>query len=111
MVSPQGESLAHLNQLLVSELETAARGSSLVLDHLAQILLVHVLRAHANRTDRPAGWLAALTDDRIGVALRAMHADMGRRWTLVDLAELAHMSQSAFAASFKQRVGRPRLST
>ncbi len=106
---PQGESLGHLSQLLVRELATAAPGSSLVLDHLAQILFVHMLRTHANRTERPAGWLGALTDDRIGVALRAMHADVSRRWTLAELAELSNMSRSAFAASFKQRVGRPPL--
>lgn len=106
---PQGESLGHLSQLLVSEFATTAPGGSLILDHLAQILLVHMLRAHANRTKRPTGWLGALTDDRIGIALRAMHADVSRRWTLAELAELASMSRSAFAASFKQRVGRPPL--
>lgn len=106
---PQGESLGHLSQLLVGEFATTAPGSSLVLDHLAQILFVHMLRAHANRTARPAGWLGALTDDRIGLALRAMHADVARRWTLTELAELSSMSRSAFAASFKQRVGRPPL--
>ncbi len=106
---PQGRLLGHLSQLLVSEFATNGPGSSLVLDHLAQILFVHMLRAHANRRERPVGWLGALTDDRIGVAMRAMHADVSRRWSLAELAGLANMSRSAFAAAFKQRVGRPPL--
>lgn len=93
----------------MSEFATTPPGSSLVLDHLAQILLVHMLRAHANRTKHPTGWLRALTNNRIGIALRAMHADVARRWTLAELAEVASMFRSAFAASFKQRVGRPPL--
>ena len=102
---PRGKLLAHLSELLVAEVEAAAVGSSLVLDHLAQILFVHMLRAHANQAGRPAGWLGALNDDGIGAALRAMHADVAHRWTLKELASISCMSRSAFAASFKNQVG------
>lgn len=102
---PRGKLFAHVNDLLVHEVETAAVGSKLVIDRLAQVLLVHMLRAHADRPARPTGWLAALHDDRIGGTLRAMHGDVGRRWTLDDLARVARMSRSAFAAQFKSRVG------
>ena len=53
---PRGKLLAHLSALLVTEVETTAVGGSLVLDHLAQILFIHMLRAHAAHADRPAGW-------------------------------------------------------
>jgi hypothetical protein len=53
---PRGKLLAHLSELLVTEVETTAVGGSLVLDHLAQILFVHMLRAHAGQAGRPAGW-------------------------------------------------------
>lgn len=102
---PRGRLLAHVTELLVAEVETAAVGGSLVLDHLAQILFVHMLRAHAAQADRPAGWLGALGDNGIGAALRAMHADVARRWTLKELAAVSRMSRSAFAASFKSQVG------
>ncbi|MEV7427589.1 MULTISPECIES: AraC family transcriptional regulator [unclassified Streptomyces] len=102
---PRGKLLAHLSELLVSETKTAAAGSSLVLNHLAQVLFVHMLRAHAEHTDRPTGWLGALNDDGIGAALRAMHADAGHPWTLRELAGISRMSRSAFASSFKSRVG------
>jgi AraC-like DNA-binding protein len=102
---PRGKLLAHLSELLVAEVETTAVGGSLVLDHLAQILFVHMLRAHADQAARPTGWLGALSDDGIGAALRAMHADVAHRWTLEELAGISSMSRSAFAASFKNRVG------
>ncbi|NIZ90940.1 AraC family transcriptional regulator [Kineosporiaceae bacterium B12] len=102
---PRGRLLAHLSELLVSEVDADAVGGSLVLDHLAQIMLVHMLRAHADQAGRPAGWLAALGADGVGAALRAMHADVAHRWTLHELAGISHMSRSAFAAAFKDQVG------
>jgi AraC-like DNA-binding protein len=102
---PRNKLLASVTELMRTEMKNNAVGSSLVLDHLVQILFVHALRAHAEQTDRPAGWLAAIGDDDIGAALRAMHADVAHRWTLNELAAIARMSRSAFAASFKRQVG------
>ncbi|WP_258566138.1 AraC family transcriptional regulator [Streptomyces parvulus] len=102
---PRGALLANLSALTVAEMESAGVGRSLVLEHLAQLILVHMLRVHADQTDHPVGWLGALVEDGIGAALRAMHADVGRRWTLDDLAAISHMSRSAFAAAFKAKIG------
>jgi AraC-like DNA-binding protein len=106
---PRGPLFMHLASLLVFEIESPSIGRSLVLEHLAQIILVHMLRAHADDTDRPHGWLAALADDGVGAALRAIHADVSRRWTLAELADIGQMSRSAFAAAFKAKVGTPPL--
>ncbi|MEV6308675.1 AraC family transcriptional regulator [Streptomyces sp. NPDC051840] len=102
---PRGALLSNLSALTVAEMESTGVGRSLVLEHLAQLILVHMLRVHADQTDRPVGWLGALVDDGIGAALRAMHADVGRRWTLDELATISHMSRSAFASAFKAKVG------
>lgn len=107
--APRGKLLQHLSELIVAEIETKDAGGSLALDHLAQILFVHMLRARAEQRDRPVGWLGALGDERVGAALRAMHADVTRRWTLDELAGVAGMSRSAFAGAFKSSVGRPPL--
>lgn len=101
----RGKLFASLSHLFVAEIETKAVGGSLVLDRLAQVLFVHMLRAHADGPVEPVGWLGALRDDRIGAALRAMHADMAHHWTLEKLSKLAGMSRSTFAASFKSQVG------
>ncbi|WP_431988306.1 AraC family transcriptional regulator [Streptomyces parvulus] len=102
---PRGALLGNLSALTVAEMESAGVGRTLVLEHLARLILVHMLRVHAEGTERPVGWLGALVQDGIGAALRAMHADVGRRWTLDELAAVGHMSRSAFAAAFKARVG------
>ncbi|MFJ4832038.1 AraC family transcriptional regulator [Streptomyces sp. NPDC088747] len=102
---PRGRLLAQLSELLVAELEAAAIGSSLVMEHLAQMIFVHMLRAHADQADRPSGWLGALSNDGIGAALRAMHADVAHSWTLKELADVSRMSRSSFASSFKKQVG------
>ncbi|KAA0916195.1 AraC family transcriptional regulator [Streptomyces apricus] len=106
---PHGGRLAQLIDLLATEVGITAAGGPLVQSHLAQILLVHMLRAHAARTDRPTGWLGALNEDGIGTALRAVHADVAHPWTLKELAELSNMSRSAFAHAFKRHVGVPPL--
>jgi AraC-like DNA-binding protein len=106
---PHGMRLAQLIGLLATEVGIAAAGGPLVQNHLAQVLLVHMLRAHAGQTDRPSGWLSALNEDGIGAALRAVHADMAYPWSLNELAEISHMSRSAFALAFKNHVGVPPL--
>ncbi len=106
-VDPDGGRLAQLIDLLATEVGVAAAGGPLVQNHLAQILLVHMLRAHAGRTERPTGWLGALNDDGIGAALRAVHADVAHPWSLEELAAISHMSRSAFAQAFRSHVGVP----
>jgi len=97
--------VASVTEMLGIEVESRAVGRSLVLDHLAQILFVQVLRAHVAQTDQPTGWLGALAHDGIGAALRAMHADVSHRWTLRELAAISHLSRSVFAATFRKKVG------
>jgi AraC-like DNA-binding protein len=109
MTDPHGERLAQLIDLLATEVGVAAAGGPLVQNHLAQVLLVHMLRAHAGQTAWPCGWLGALNDDGIGAALRAVHADLAHSWSLKKLAEISHMSRSAFAQAFKSHVGIPPL--
>ncbi|MFC8943319.1 cupin domain-containing protein, partial [Streptomyces griseoincarnatus] len=109
VADPHGGRLAQLIDLLAAEVGVAAAGGPLVQNHLAQVLLVHMLRAHAGQTDWPCGWLGALNDDGVGAALRAVHADLAHSWSLQELAEISHMSRSAFAQAFKSHVGVPPL--
>jgi transcriptional regulator GlxA family with amidase domain len=50
-------------------------------------------------------WLRALSDKQIGEALKLMHAEPSRTWTVVELARSVAMSRSAFAERFKELVG------
>ncbi len=58
---------------------------------------------------RSTGWLGALADVRISRALKAVHDQPFRRWTVSGLAQVAGMSRSSFAERFTALVGDPPL--
>lgn len=81
-------------------------GGVLLGEHLAQMMLIEVLRLHmAEETTSGVGWLPALTDKQMSAAITAIHEDPGYRWTLQTLAARVGMSRSAFALRFKEKVG------
>lgn len=93
---------------LMRELRDPRPGAALLAEHLTQALLIEALRLHLqDRSGTETGWLFALADARMLAVLTAMHSDPGRKWTLVDLARVAGMSRSMFAARFRETVGEP----
>ena len=51
------------------------------------------------------GWMFALADKRLSLAMNAMHEKPAYRWTLQTLAERAGMSRTIFTLRFKKTVG------
>lgn len=99
-VSP--ETLDSVIPLLVREMSARSPGSDTVVERLAEVLLIQVLRAHL-ATERPSvGFLAAAGDPRISRAIRLVHEAHDRPLTLEQLADAAGMSRSAFAERFKE---------
>jgi AraC-like DNA-binding protein len=91
---------------MMQELREPQAGSSLVIQHLAHMVLVQALRLHlAEGASGGVGWLFALADRQMGAAINAMHEDPAQRWTLQQLAQCAGMSRSTFALKFKATVG------
>lgn len=96
--------------LLNGEVERAALGGQIVSARLADVLLVEAIRAYSEGAKGiQTGWLGALSDPRLGRALRAVHADVARPWTVAQLASVAGMSRAAFSAAFSRQVGQPPL--
>lgn len=92
--------------LMMRELRDPRPGSRLIMEHLAQMVLMQALRAFlAQEGNNRVGWLFALGDRQIGAAIGAMHADPAHRWTLQGLATCAGMSRTSFAVRFKDVVG------
>ena len=84
----------------------ARPGGVLLGEHLAQMLLIELLRLHLeDSAPSTVGWLFALADKQLAAAMNAIHSEPGRRWTLQALATTAGMSRSAFALRFKKKVG------
>jgi AraC-like DNA-binding protein len=112
-VSGQQEEAAKLRWLLTELAEEMLRnraGSATAITHLAKLLFVEALRLHIkDAKSEQAGWLTALDDRRISIALRSVHADPSHPWTLEELARLSGMSRTSFAVRFKDVVGMPPL--
>lgn len=108
--SPGSGAVRTILALLNDEAERGAMGGRLVSARLADVLLVEAIRAYTEGGERPrTGWLGALSDPRLGCALRAIHEDIARPWTVAHLAAAAGMSRAAFSAAFARQVGQPPL--
>jgi len=93
---------------LTEELHAAKPASMLMSEHLAQIMLLQMLRLWLEtKTEHHRGLLGALAEPKLARAIGAMHAEPARQWRITDLAELANMSRTTFAERFHQTVGVP----
>lgn len=93
-------------RLIAAETAEQSLGADLVVARLADVLFVQAIRGWcASDGCRTGGWLAALADRRLGPTVRAMHADIARRWTVAALAAEAGLSRSAFASRFRAVAG------
>lgn len=91
---------------MMQELREPQPGGPLIVQHLAQTMLVQALRLHlAEGSKGSVGWLFALAHKQMSLAMNAMHGDPAHRWTLQELATLVGMSRSSFALKFKETVG------
>jgi AraC-like DNA-binding protein len=100
------ERLSVLVQLVGGEAVEKRSGRELVLARLVELLLIEALRSTPGG-DTPPGLLRGLADARVATAMRQMHGDPGRSWTVAQLAKKAALSRSAFFERFTQAVGVP----
>ncbi len=93
-------------QLLENEITLPAQGTASMLDSLADIFFIQTLRAYLhNDNTRNVGWTGVLSDERLGNAIRLIHTQSDKPWTIVALADHVGMSRSAFTARFKEKLG------
>ena len=97
--------LAHTGQLMLAELTEGRPGGEVMLKSLAEMLFVSIIRAYLAQRLPTNGFLAALNDPQISLALSLMHQTPEQDWTLHSLAASSAMSRSVFANRFKQLVG------
>jgi AraC-like DNA-binding protein len=101
-----GSSLRATMDILAGELLQPAPGQQALLDRLLDVALVQVLRRHfAADVEAAPAWFRALDDPAIGAALRAVHADPQRPWTVAELASEAALSRATFARRFTHLLG------
>ena len=100
------ERLSTLVRLVGEESGERRSGRDLVLTRLVEVLLVEALRSTSNG-EAPPGLLRGLADERLAPAMRQMHGQLARPWTVAGLAKTAALSRSAFFERFTRVVGRP----
>jgi AraC-like DNA-binding protein len=98
------ERMLTLVRLVSEESKEQRPGRELVLARLIETLLIEALRA-APGEDAPPGLLPGLADPRLAAALRHMHGDPARAWTVEQLARKSALSRSAFYERFTRAVG------
>jgi AraC-like DNA-binding protein len=100
------ERLSTLVRLVGEEANERRSGRDLVLTRLVEVLLIEALRATPG-DDAPPGLLRGLADERLAPAIRQMHGQLARSWTVALLARTSALSRSAFFERFTRTVGRP----
>ncbi len=95
-----------LIELLSEECVANYPGKELIIERLLETLLVEALRWDIiGDNAASAGLLYGLRDPAIARVLRAIHDDVRAKWTVANLAGIAGMSRSAFAARFHEVLG------
>ena len=105
LVHVRGEArLATLVGLISQEARGSRAARDLILARLLEVLLIEALRA-TTRTDASPGLLRGLADPRLATAIRRMHEQPERSWTVAELADEAALSRSTFFERFRRAVG------
>jgi len=99
--------LSRIIGLIRDECAADRPGGEMILQRLLEVMLIEALRRETvgEEGSFEAGLLGGLRDPAVAKAMRAIHAEVGRRWTVANLAQIACMSRSAFAARFRAAVG------
>jgi AraC-like DNA-binding protein len=98
------ERLATLVRLIREESREQRPAREVVLSRLLEVLLIEALRSAAG-TQAPPGLVRGLADSRLAAAIRGMHEQPMRAWTVAALAQEAALSRSSFFERFNRAVG------
>jgi AraC-like DNA-binding protein len=105
---PQGSGtwLGTTLKFTVNEARNGRPGNAAILGRLTELMFVEILREYMQRLPADqGGWLAGLNDPYVGKALRLMHANPARDWTVDDLGREVAVSRSVLAQRFTDLVG------
>lgn len=95
--------------LIFNELNQEQPGGNMMINRLADVVLIHVIRAYLQQAPGAGGFLLALKDERISSVLALMQNFPEKSWTIEQLCKQAAMSRSSFCTAFKKTVGEPPL--
>jgi len=101
------EHLDSVLQSIVWESATRSPASELVLARLWEITFLLAFRSYLSQvTDQTTGWLAAIRDPQLSMALSAIQRQPDAPWTVERLAQEASVSRATIIRQFSPRHGR-----
>ena len=103
-----GAQHGNLVQFAIAETLDDRAGASCLRVRLAELVFMGALRSYMQTLPADAtGWLAGLRDPLVGRALRALHAQPCRSWSVDELAAAIASSRSVLAERFREIIGEP----
>lgn len=104
--TPDGGWFEAILRRMVSESALERPGQHVALSRLTEVLFVEVLRSWiASLSPGQGGWIGAMSDPHIGLALRLIHENPEQPWTLGELGRRVGLGRSVFSARFTKLVG------
>jgi transcriptional regulator GlxA family with amidase domain len=82
-------------------------GFETVINKLAEILFIQIIREYAKKNKNKGSFLVALNDENIGAALKNIHQELKAEWNLKELAKNSRMSRISFINKLRDLVGMP----
>jgi AraC-like DNA-binding protein len=92
-------------KLIGSEAGAANLGSDFITLRLSEIIFAQAIRAYLAADGQQRRVFRGLTDLHIGRALRALHQEPEKHWTLEKMAERSSLSRTGFANRFNECMG------
>lgn len=98
------ERLSSMVKIVNEECKAQRPGRDSILTRLIEVLLIEALRLVPGEKTSP-GLLRGLADPRLALAIRNLHNDPSRAWTVAEMAKQSMLSRSAFFQRFTQALG------
>lgn len=110
IVIRRDDAIAHLwlddaMKYLAFEATAERPGASAMVQRLAEVLFIHVVRIWRDLEGPGAGFVAALVDRNLARSLEAFHAAPGEDWSVERLARESGASRTAFIDRFRTTTG------
>lgn len=100
--------LRQLIEATVKETREHRIGGRGIVAKLGELIFIEAVRRYAEEQGADArSWLAGLRDRHIGQAIRLLHRNPARPWSLAELAREVGVSRSVLAERFVEHVGLP----
>lgn len=101
----ESKPLQAVTDILLEEALSPRCGGRAVIDRLCEIVVIRLLRHLIESGQTMVGLIAGLAHPNLSHAIVAIHESPEKIWRLEDLAEIAAMSRTHFANTFREVVG------